>query len=155
MPSSPEPNLTPQAFFIAPDGRYVPVPELHIIAICASPGTFGYTDEYLRGKFAEHGEQWGSEAHAREEIILNLLRQGWVRVRIRHERGRGKLCLFQVDRVTPENTALIARFAEDIQQGIFGTTAEGTLTVSLKDSAGNELTDGWLTIGSLPHKIMP
>ena len=145
---------SPEAFFIAPDGRYIPVPKLHIDAICEAPETFGFTEAFLRTKFREHGEEWASEAHAREEIILSLLQSGWVRVRIRHERSRGQVCMFQVDRVTPENAALTARFAKDIQDGIFGTKADGTLTVALKDSAGRELTDGWLTLAALPEKTI-
>ena len=142
-----------EAFFISPEGRYIPVPKLHIDAICELPESFGFTEEFLRAKFLEHGEAWASESHAREEIILSLLQSGWVRVRIRHERARGLLCMFQVHRVTPEIAALIVRFAKEIQEGIFGTRADGTLTVSLKDSADTELTDGWLTLAALPGKI--
>ena len=143
-----------EAFFISPEGRYIPVPKLHIDAICESPESFGFTEDFLHAKFCEHGEAWASEAYAREEIILSLLQSGWVRVRIRHERSRGKVCMFQVHRVTQENAALIVRFAKEIQNGIFGTKADGTLTVSLKDSAGTELSDGWLTLESLHRKFI-
>ena len=145
---------SPEAFFISPEGQYVPVPHLHISAICADPEIFGLTHAILEPLFKEHHEEWASEGFAREEIILGLLTQNWVRVRLRSERGKGPVCMFQVHALNHTTKTLISAFsAALVSDGILGTKAAAHTTASVKFSDGSERTSGWITLKDLPSAI--
>lgn len=148
-------NIPPQAFFISPEGHVIPVPQLHINAICAAPGLFGFSDEYLRTKFLTYNEGWETEGRAREEIILHLLTQNWVRVRLRNEQGKGPVCVFQVHTLNDVTVLHIIDFARTVisGDGILGTKASPLTTASVKISTGRECTDGWLTLKDLPAAL--
>lgn len=145
------PEHKPEAFFISPEGCCIPVPFLHINAICSAPALFGLTQDYLRAAFLRHNEAWETEGLAREEIIPGLLEQNWVRVRLRSERGKGPVCIFQVHELNRTTASLIADFAKAVVSGngSSGTKTDRHHTASVKISSGKELTDGWLTLMDL------
>jgi len=53
----------------------------HINYIIDNPEDFGLDLEEIRNIYKKHGEKLGQEGDAREEIIINVSRRGWVRVR--------------------------------------------------------------------------
>jgi len=67
--------------FISPGGEIFPVRESHISAVLADPERFGLTPEEIRAVYAHHGEPVGVEGEARREILLQLISQGWIRIR--------------------------------------------------------------------------
>ncbi len=69
-------------YWISPAGQAFRVATTHIAAVCAAPGVFGVSEAWLRARFANHGEAWASEGHAREKILVYLVQRAhWVRVR--------------------------------------------------------------------------
>lgn len=70
-----------QAFFISPDGKLIPVKDTHISNIVKYPDKFGLSKEYVEKIYKKHKEPVGSELNAREEILLELVQNGWVRIR--------------------------------------------------------------------------
>ena len=53
----------------------------HIRIIADNPERFGLTRRYIEDVFEQHGEMMGTEGEAREEIIKEVARNGWIRVR--------------------------------------------------------------------------
>ena len=51
------------------------------------PKKFGYTDKKIRDIYNKYNEPLGLEGKAREEIILNLINHGWIRVRRYNNKG--------------------------------------------------------------------
>lgn len=58
-----------------------PIGETHISAVLDDPGLFGRELEELVKIFRRHNEKIGLEARARREIILDLVSEGWIRIR--------------------------------------------------------------------------
>lgn len=71
------------AYWISPTGRIMDTNgEYHIKSVVDYPHKFGLSDEYINDLYAKYGETPPSEGKAREEIILNLARKGWIRIRV-------------------------------------------------------------------------
>lgn len=69
------------AFFISPHGDLITGVNRHIADVISSPEKFGLTSEYVNRIYKEHNEKLGGEGNAREEILVELIRNGWIRVR--------------------------------------------------------------------------
>jgi len=72
-----------QSYWISPRGETIPSGTLHITAVVRNPEQFGYTGEELKEIEAKYGESLEQEGEARQEIMENLLRQQWIRLRYR------------------------------------------------------------------------
>lgn len=87
-----------RAAWISPAGKMLRLPgrEKHIDHIIENPSAYGLTDDYLNKVYAKHGEdidrerlhQLGTanEGKAREEILIALIEQGWIRTRFYTDR---------------------------------------------------------------------
>jgi len=69
------------AFFLSPEGHLVRVPSNHISMVIAEPERFELTIEEIRAAYEKHGERIGVEGEARNELILKVVSQGWIRIR--------------------------------------------------------------------------
>jgi hypothetical protein len=70
-----------KAFFISPEGEVLPVKTSHIALVMENPGRFGLTEEKIRETYARHKEKMGLEGDARKEILVDIIRRGWIRLR--------------------------------------------------------------------------
>ena len=69
------------AYWVSPQGKIFDVGTNHIDAVIKNPKAFGLTSEKIQAAYDKHGEELGREGKAREEIILDLVKKGWVRIR--------------------------------------------------------------------------
>lgn len=73
------------AYWISPKGEIISVSGTagsnHITVVTTKPELFGVTEEYLKGVYEKYDEPYRSEGRARGEIILDLVRKGWIRIR--------------------------------------------------------------------------
>lgn len=70
------------AFFINPTGKILDIGSTkHITYIVDYPEKFGYTKEELKSIYEKYGEHFGTEGKAREEIIEDITRKGFVHIR--------------------------------------------------------------------------
>lgn len=53
----------------------------HINHVCSDPEYFGLTYHYVEEVYKKHNEPINLEANAREEIIVDLMKKGWIRIR--------------------------------------------------------------------------
>ncbi|MEK6793168.1 MAG: hypothetical protein AABZ39_00205 [Spirochaetota bacterium] len=134
------PKATPMehdAFFIAPDGEVITVEQKHISKICDDPVRFGYTKKRLEAVFRKHGETYGSEQFAREEIIADLLRKGWIRVRWYYSEAQLRI---QIYRINASAKKRINGFLARSRNGEYGKGPSSMhLDVQVIDIGENEL----------------
>ena len=69
------------AFFISPRGEIVGTPQTHIQQVITNPEKFGFNDGIIDHIYNFYGEKKGLEGKAREQILISLLNQGWIRLR--------------------------------------------------------------------------
>lgn len=69
------------AYWISPSGDLIEVDDKHISTIKQNPEIFGLTYDYIKGLYDKYGERYNWEGKAREELITNLLKRGWIRIR--------------------------------------------------------------------------
>jgi len=103
------------AFFISPAGEIIPVPVRHIVAIAKDPGLFELTDDYIKRIYKKHNENVGWEGYARNEIILDLLKKNWVRLRFFCRSGTWRLQIFNELNDTLQNNILV--FCREVKKG--------------------------------------
>lgn len=69
------------AYWISPTGRIIPVPNRHIEVICQKPYLFELPFAYVQKMFDQNSEPLGYEGRARQIIMGQLIRLGWIRLR--------------------------------------------------------------------------
>jgi hypothetical protein len=76
-------NANAPAWWISPYGEIISVDKgnTHIGMVFDDPSAFGLDDDYLHKLYDEYKEPYRSEGVAREKIILDLTKQGWIRIR--------------------------------------------------------------------------
>ena len=68
-------------YFISPEGMITYTNGSHISAVVENPKYFGLTRKQIIDTFEKHNEKINIEGKARKEIILSLVRKGWIRIR--------------------------------------------------------------------------
>ena len=69
------------AYWISPQGKVIDVGTNHIDVVIKNPKAFGLTKEKIASTYEKYDEPVGQEGQAREELIIWLVKKGWVRVR--------------------------------------------------------------------------
>jgi hypothetical protein len=69
------------AWWVKRGQKYIDVDTKHINTVLEHPESFGLTRESILDIYNEFGEKPGQEGDAREKIILELVKEGWLRVR--------------------------------------------------------------------------
>lgn len=70
-----------EGFWLSPYGEAVRAAPTHIYVVDNHPEKFGLSREEIDKWYAKYGEARGTEGKAREEILRELIRRGWVRIR--------------------------------------------------------------------------
>lgn len=109
------------AFWISPNGELIDSSKTyHISMVIANPSKFGLSSDYINRIYAKHGEEIGTEGDAREEVIGELLKRGWVRIR-----SYRNYWSITVDRFTDKSKSLIRSWVQEmIDIGAFGQYEE-------------------------------
>ncbi len=105
------------AFWISPEGKILEVGTSHIAKIIQEPGIFGLKVKHIRQIYREYGEPMGHEGKAREKILLNLISQGWIRLR-RYPNTCWKI---NIDELSDYTQKILIKWATEITtKGIAG-----------------------------------
>jgi len=72
-----------KAMFISPKGDFIAGDTSHIDMVTSNPRKFGYTIEEIRKIYEKYKERMGVEGRARDEILINIMKQGWIHIRRR------------------------------------------------------------------------
>jgi len=77
-----KPYLMDGAFWVSPQEQFHDAGrDLHIGMVIKQPNLFGMTRQTIDQTYERYGEKVNQEGDAREEIMVNLMRQGWIRIR--------------------------------------------------------------------------
>lgn len=68
-------------------GKLIEVQKTHINDIIENPETFGFTKKYIEDMYKKYNEKLYTEGKAREEIMVEAMKEGWIRVRQTSSRG--------------------------------------------------------------------
>lgn len=105
------------AYWISTDGKILQVTTTHIDMVIKNPEIFGYTEDEIKDIYDSYDEPVGQEGDAREQIITDLIKKGWIRVRKYGNRGYS----LNIQRLTSRIKDYIFNFADKIADtGLFG-----------------------------------
>ena len=124
------------AYWISPKGEIVEVRQTHIQTIISNPETFGLTREQIEAKYKEFGETVGVEGKAREEIMVDLIKSGWVRIR----RYPNKFWSINVPKLSKKIKDYLFDWADKLtSSGLFGYKEKDLYMPVKLDSVGGEV----------------
>jgi hypothetical protein len=69
------------AYWISPKGEIIYVKTNHIAEVIENPEKFGFTIEFIEYVYKHYNEKIGTEGKAREQLMIALFNQGWIRIR--------------------------------------------------------------------------
>jgi hypothetical protein len=131
------------AFFISSTGDLIHVPDSHIATVIRDPERFGLTPAEIETVYKKYGERVGVEGEARRELLLQIIRLGWVRIR----RYPNKYWSVTAASLIPLAQDLLREWAGKMLSGINGfkesdrympvkvSTLEGESRCTIKDLA--------------------
>ncbi len=113
------------AWWILPTGKTIRLDQYHIGAVLNHPEKFGYTDDKLKKIYDKHKEPMSPtiEGKAREEIIYNLMKKKFIRIR---KKIAGDYSI-QLDRLTPAIGDRLWLWANKESQNAFDKYADVTI----------------------------
>lgn len=107
------------AYWITPDYQVIPVKTSHIEMIIDHPEIFHVPYEVITAAYARSGEAVRTEGQARQEIIIEIVKKGFVRVR-RYTRPREEYWSININHLNGAALEIIQQFFGLICQGEFG-----------------------------------
>jgi len=140
---------TKAAYFISPYGDIIQTDTSHIATIIKNPSKFGYTKEQIQSIYDKYNEKLNVEGKAREEILKDLMSNGWIRIR----RYPNKFWSVQVPVINKKVKDFIFDWAERILKGIQGFR-EDDKYMPVKITALKGGYDKTFTVDSLSKDIM-
>ena len=99
-------------FFISPEGKVIPV-EKHIKTVTQDPESFGLSTDYVDSVYERHRETRGLEGDAREKILREVMKRGWIRIR----RYTNEYWSIQTGTMTDGKKGAIRQWAQQILDG--------------------------------------
>ena len=70
-----------EGYWVSPSGKVTEVKTSHIDYMLEKPQVFGMTKQHMLDAYDKYDEKIGLEGSAREELMLEAVKKGWVRVR--------------------------------------------------------------------------
>jgi len=96
-------NMRREGGWISPQGDILISTQTHSHDITAHPEKFGFTREYVQGLYDRHGERFGQEGEARETLIVDAVKRGWIRFRRYDRADYWSITANRLDRRTRNN----------------------------------------------------
>lgn len=125
-----------EGYWIAPSGDIIPVPKLHINMVLENPEKFRLTKKQIQEVYDKHKEPIGLEGKARAEIMSDLIREGWIRVRYL---PRSDSFTVQLNKLTDRNKDHLYAFSNEAIKGIEGAKFHPNSELKIMDLDANVL----------------
>ena len=78
-----------KAHWVSPSGKIIPVKDKHIITVSEKPRMYGTTIDKMKKEYEKYGETFPTdEGKAREKIMTDIVKRGWIRTRITPRTGQ-------------------------------------------------------------------
>ena len=145
-------------YWISPNNHFFTV-EQHIFSVCDFPKRFGTSESATRMVFEAYGEVYRSEQRAREEIIKELVRVGWIRLR-NYVRAHNDYWSVNLPSLQPVHLARLCVFMQQVYADsksyapVNISAVDGRLETTV-DQLKNNLLTATVTINpeTLPHLV--
>ena len=125
------------AFWVTPDSKLIAVSRKHINQIIDRPEKFGLTRNTVEQEYAKASERLGIEGQARANILLALLKRGWIRLRFD---PRSYIWTIQLWSLSDKAKAQIFDLALIARQG---NLKGGTISaITVLNARGKAITEG-------------
>lgn len=95
-------------YWVSPRGEAIRSGLNHIKSVINDPDLYGYTKADIQKIYKKYGEKLGTEGKAREEIIVDLVRRNWIRMR--HYLGKGEFISLNVKQLNSRTADRITDF---------------------------------------------
>lgn len=92
-----------EAYWISPEGEILTVHTSHIDMVFDRPELFGLNLQLIHSVYNIYNEKYRSEGEAREEILIMIFRQGWIRIRRYLKPYRWTINVNTIDEKTCDN----------------------------------------------------
>lgn len=112
------------AFWVSPMGdiEMLPMDKYHIADVTANPRKFGLSPEDISNAYDKSGEAFGKEGEARDFIMTEALKKGWIRIRRRL--NNYTVQIWQLDNKTIANLEHFFKVMSEGYQGFYCTLAD-------------------------------
>lgn len=143
-----------EAYWISPSGKIIPTETTHIMSIFNNPKTYGLDMVTIVKTYRKYNEPLGIEGRAREEIMTDLMKNGWIRVR--HVGNKG--WYFEIIRLSEKLKGNILDFvSKGLHDGFITKNTNvsiGQLNGVMSSSTASDLIGGDLKLeNSMSKKI--
>jgi len=125
-----------EGYWVSPKGDIITVPHRHINTVVDHPEKFNLTKEEVKKVFEKHKEPLGFEGFAREEIMTNLIKDDWIRIRYI---PRSDSFTVQVDKMTVTKKNQLYSFAHEALKGIGGAKYSPNTELKILDLGMRDL----------------
>ena len=125
-----------EGYYIAPSGDIIPIDTTHIESVLKHPEKFRTTKKELQEIYDKYDEPYGLEGKAREEILSNFIKEGWIRLRYI---PRNDMFTAQLDKLNKRKKDWLYGFAKEALEGIKGIKNSPNTEMSIIDLKGNIL----------------
>jgi hypothetical protein len=105
-------NNGDEGLWISPWGEMFSSDSRHVRTIIQNPEQFGTTEEHIDYLHKKYGEKRGWDGKAREELIRDAMKKGWIR--IRGYSGKYSYISIQTDKLTKKHKDFLYYFANEI-----------------------------------------
>jgi len=89
--------MNSKAFWISPAMEILNVKINHISEVIDNPEHFGLTYNYIKAIYNDEHEVLRTEGRARKRIIIDLIQQGWIRIREYPKRASWTVNVFEMN----------------------------------------------------------
>ena len=153
-------GLRNAAFWVSPEGRFYDIDkgldERHIYYLVDNPELFGFTRQHIVDTYKKYGEPnpyerdndtRPIEGRARQELIIDAVKRGWIRIRNFMKLFEWTVNVYQLDSTTRERLTLWAKAI--ITNSKYGGSSEvkidtavsGVVRTRVKNIANEEFSD--------------
>lgn len=136
-------------YYIAPSGDIIELDTSHIDLVLKNPEKFLMTKKEIVEIYKKYNEPVGLEGKAREEILVNLIKQGWIRVRYIPKNDSFTVQLNRLDRKRKD---MLAAFAKEALDGIKGKKYNKSTDARILNLQGDVL--GGFTLQQLSEDVL-
>ena len=103
------------AYWISPKGEIIDVIQKHINTVVSDPEKFGFNEGFIEFVYNNYNEKIGQEGKAREQLMMALFNQDWIRIRKYRD-----FWSVNVKRLAGRQKTYVFKWAKKVLKGLHG-----------------------------------
>lgn len=122
------------AYWLHTSGKLIEVPRTHIVTIREKPNLFKLKLKDIDAVFDKYGEKYNVEGKARKEIMVDLIKKGWIRLR---KHIRSGTWYANVNKLDNKNMKAIQKWMGEMIAAGYEYKSTPIIISDVLDSVGN------------------